>query len=67
MCALGCNFYVLAESMLFELAEEPLKLVGAPSVCQIAITRVRFHLIAGLAITGGGSQLAGHCQYSSVG
>ena len=48
--------------MLFERAEEPLKLVGAPSACQIAIPCVRFHLIAGPAITGGSSHLAGHCH-----
>jgi len=62
MYALGCNFYILLESMLFERAEEPLKLVGAPSACQIAIPCVRFHLIAGPAITGGSSHLAGHCH-----
>ena len=62
MYALGCNFYMLVESMLFERAKQPLKLVGAPSVCQIAIPRVRFHLIAVPAITGVSSHLAGRCH-----
>ena len=48
--------------MLFERAEEPLELMGAPSVCQIAIPCVRFHLTAGPVSTGGGSQLADHCH-----
>jgi len=48
--------------MLFERAKQPLKLVGAPSVCQIAIPRVRFHLIAVPAITGVSSHLAGRCH-----
>jgi hypothetical protein len=48
--------------MLFERAEEPLQLMGAPSVTQIAIPCLRFHLIAGPASTGGCSQLAGHCH-----
>lgn len=31
--------------MLFERAEGPLQLVGAPSVCQIAIPRFRLQLL----------------------
>jgi len=53
---------LLAESMLFERAEEPLQLMGAPSVCQIAIPRFRLHLTAGPASTGGRSHLTGLCH-----